>query len=138
MSNNSFNIYEFLKLAIESLYYTVIVDENGIIRYLSDNYAEILDINSNEAIGIPVEKIIPNTRLNIVAKSGIPEIGKVFRMKNGQIVICNRIPLKDKNGKIKGVISTASFENLDKIAYLNQEIEELKKKISYISNKLII
>jgi transcriptional regulator with PAS, ATPase and Fis domain len=133
MADNLFNINDFVKVAVESLYFTVIVDNNGIIRYLSDNYADILNIDTKKAEGMPVEKVIPNTRLDIVAKTGRAEIGHIFRLKNGQDVICNRIPFKDENGNVKGVISTASFYDINKVETLNQQILQLKKE-----NKLYI
>ena len=133
MSDNLLNVNDYLKLAVESLYFTIIIDHKGIIRFLSDNYAEILNIDSKKAEGMPVEKVISNTRLNIVAKTGIAEIGHIFRMKNGQTVICNRIPFKDKDGNVKGVISTASFYDIKKVEVLSQQILQLKKE-----NKLYI
>lgn len=128
MTDNLLDVNEFLRIAVESLYFTVIVDHKGIIRYLSDNYAEILNIDSKKAEGMPVDEVIPNTRLNIVAKTGKAEIGQIFNMKNGQTVICNRIPFKDQDGKIIGVISTASFYDINKVEVLNQQIHQLKKE----------
>lgn len=133
MSDNLLNVNDYLKLAVESLYFTIIIDHEGIIRFLSDNYADILNIDSKKAEGMPVEKVISNTRLNIVAKTGKAEIGHIFRMKNGQTVICNRIPFKDKDGNVKGVISTASFYDIKKVEVLSQQILQLKKE-----NKLYI
>ena len=133
MIEDLLNVNDYLRLAVESLYFTIIVDNKGIIRYLSDNYAEVLDIDSKKAEGMSVEKIIPNTRLNIVAKTGKAEIGHLFRMKNGQEVICNRIPFKGKDGTVQGVISTASFHDIKKVEILSNQISKLKKE-----NKLYI
>lgn len=133
MIEDLLNVNDYLRLAVESLYFTVIVDHKGIIRYLSDNYADILNIDSKKAEGMPVEKVIPNTRLIIVAKTGKAEIGHLFRMKNGQEVICNRIPFKNKDGTIQGVISTASFHDIKRIEVLSNQINKLKKE-----NKLYI
>jgi transcriptional regulator with PAS, ATPase and Fis domain len=128
MTNDLVNVNNYLKLAIESLYFTVIIDKAGIIRYLSDNYADLLEVDANKVIGMPVDEVIPGTRLNIVIKSGVAEIGQIFPMKNGQNVICNRIPIKDKDGSIRGVISTASFHDLNEINILNNKIKKLKQE----------
>ncbi len=133
MTEDLLNVNDYLRLAVESLYFTIIVDNKGIIRYLSDNYAEVLNIDSKKAEGMPVEKVIPNTRLNIVSKTGKAEIGHLFRMKNGQEVICNRIPFKGKDGTVQGVISTASFHDINRIEVLSNQINKLKKE-----NKLYI
>ena len=133
MTDNLLNVTDYLKLAVESLYFTIIVDNKGIIRFLSDNYAEILNIDPKRAEGMLVENIIPNTRLNIVAKTGKAEVGHIFNMMNGQTVICNRIPFKDEGGNVKGVISTASFYDIKKVEILSNQISKLKKE-----NKLYI
>lgn len=92
------------------------------IRYVGRNYAEILNIRSEDVIGIPVEQIIPNTRLKHVLKTGQPELGQLFIMNNGDYTICNRFPIRDQDGCIRGVLSTATFLDLDKIQSLNESL----------------
>lgn len=119
---------ELLKLAVDALYLSIVIDEQGKIRYVGRNYAEILNIRSEDVIGIPVEQIIPNTRLNHVLKTGQPELGQLFIMNNGDYTICNRFPIRDQEGCIRGVLSTATFQDLDKIQSLNDELKRLKRE----------
>jgi len=121
-------IDELLKLAVDSLYLAIVIDEMGAIRYISRPYAEIIGVSYEDIIGMPVEKAIPNTRLKNIVKTGHAELGQIFIMKNGTPTICNRFPIRDMNGKIRGAISTATFYDIDKVAQLKEEIDKLRKE----------
>lgn len=117
---------ELLKLVVDALYLSIVIDENGRIRYVGKNYADLMKINADAVIGLPVEQLIPNTRLKYVLKTGQAEIGQIFVMNNGEYTICNRLPIRDREGRIRGVISSASFTDLDKVEMLNQELTKLR------------
>ncbi len=119
---------ELLKMAVDSLYLSIVVDETGCIRHVGRPYAEILGVDSQDVIGQPVNKVIPNTRLLNVIKTGRQELGQIFIMKNGAPTICNRFPIFDKKGKIRGALSTATFHNLDHVAALKAEVDKLRKE----------
>lgn len=121
-------IDDLLKLAVDSLYLAIVIDETGTIRYISRAYADIIGLSTEEIIGKPVEKVIPNTRLKNVIKTEQAELGQIFIMQNGIPTICNRFPIRDKNGKIRGAISTATFYDIDKVGRLKEEIDKLRKE----------
>lgn len=121
-------IHDLLNLAVESLYLSIVIDEVGTIRYISRAYADIIGLRTEDIVGKPVEKVIPNTRLTNIMKTGQAELGQIFMMKNGTPTICNRFPIRDKNGKICGAISTATFYDIDKVARLKEEIDKLRKE----------
>lgn len=124
--DQSLDLDELLKLVVDALYLSIVIDENGRIRYVGKNYAELMKINADAVIGLPVEQLIPNTRLKSVLKTGQAEIGQIFVMNNGEYTICNRLPIRDREGRIRGVISSASFTDLDKVEMLNQELTKLR------------
>ena len=53
----------------------VIVDQDGYIEALSTSYAEFLEVDPGLVVGRHVKEVIENTRMDTVAKSGIPEVG---------------------------------------------------------------
>jgi PAS domain-containing protein len=65
----SLEIKELLKLAVDSLYLSIVIDETGSIRYLGRPYADIIGVGNQDVIGMPVDKLIPNTRLKNIVKS---------------------------------------------------------------------
>lgn len=113
--------------AIKSMYYTIVTDENGFIKYLSKNYQELLNLEEKDYIGKYVQDVIENTEIPRVLKTRKEEIGELFTMKNGETVVCNRIPIFE-NGVLLGVISSATFYNLDEVSKLHKQIENLKKE----------
>ncbi|OCB01245.1 sigma-54-dependent Fis family transcriptional regulator [Clostridium beijerinckii] len=124
MSDSS-KLNDMFKQAIESMYYTMVTDDKGVILCVSKNYRELLGLEENEILGKNISKIIPNSRVPQVLKSGKEEIGYLFEMSNGETVVCNRIPIKI-DGIVKGIITTATFYDIDRVEKLNKEIEKLK------------
>lgn len=119
---------DLLKLALDSLYLAIVIDETGSIRYIGRPYADIIGVSNQDVIGMQVDQVIPNTRLKNVIKSGHAELGQIFMMKNETPTICNRFPIRDKDGKIRGAISTATFHDIDKVTQLKSEVDKLRKE----------
>jgi len=109
------------------MYYTIVTDEKARVIFLSKNYEELLNIKPDDYIGRPVQEIVENSEIPRVLKTRKEEIGHLFTLKDGLTVVCNRIPIIDK-GVLYGVISSATFYDLNKVSPLNNQIEELKKE----------
>jgi transcriptional regulator with PAS, ATPase and Fis domain len=129
---------ELLKLAVDALYLSIVVDETGSLRYIARPYADIIGVVSQEVIGKQIETVIPNTRLRKVIESGHEELGQIFIMKNGAPTICNRFPIRDKDGKIRGAISTATFHDIDKVSILKAEVDKLRKENRFYQQQLAV
>lgn len=99
---------------LETFFTLVVVDENANIVILNNKYAEILGISPKDAIGKPVESIIPGTRMPWIVRSGETEIASVFVIKNGQPIVCNRTPILDGD-RIIGAVSFATFTEMDQL-----------------------
>lgn len=127
---------ELLKLAVDALYLLVIIDERGIIRHVSEPYAKILGMDADDIIGHHVESRIPNTRLPQVVKTGRSEMGQLFVMKNDVITVCNRFPIWDKEGNIRGALSTATFQDVDNVSKVNDELIRLRRENKAYKQKL--
>lgn len=127
---------ELLKLAVDALYLLIVVDEHGVIRHISQPYASILGLDIQEIVGQPVDKVIPNTRLLHILKSGQSELGQLFIMKNGLPTICNRFPIVDKEGNLKGALSTATFRDIDNVSRVNDELSRLRRENKAYKQKL--
>ncbi|HHV26045.1 MAG TPA: sigma 54-interacting transcriptional regulator [Tissierellia bacterium] len=137
----NYNYDELFHYALKSLYYTVITDEKGIIRFLSDNYQKLLNVEEADFLGKYIEDVIIGSEIPRVLKTRKEEIGYLFTLKNGLTVVCNRIPILE-NGRLYGVISSATFYDLYDVSILSQQIKKLqkenleyKRKISELSSK---
>lgn len=141
MQTNVYNYDKLFHYALKNLYYTVITDNEGMIRFLSDNYQKLLNVNEDDFLGKHIEDIIPTTEIPRVIKSRKEEIGYLFTLKDDKTVVCNRIPILEDE-ELCGVISSATFYDLSDISTLNQQIKELqkenleyKRKISELAKK---
>ncbi|WDC84344.1 CBS domain-containing protein [Caloramator sp. mosi_1] len=121
--------YSFvLNTILETVYDGIlVVDSEGYIKFISKAYCKFLGVKEEEVIGKHVTKVIENTRMHIVAKTGIPEYAQIQKI-NGNYMVATRIPIM-KEGKIIGVVGKVLFRNLD-------ELEDLHNKIRGFENEL--
>jgi PAS domain S-box-containing protein len=77
---------------LETFVTLVAVDENARIVILNKKYADILGVSSEDAVGKPVESVIPGSRMPWIVRSGETEIASVFVLKNGRPIVCSRLP----------------------------------------------
>ncbi len=103
----------------------VLVDEDG--RILKWNYEKLLGIKECDALGKPVEKVIENTRLHIVVKTGKKELCDVQRIQ-GHNMIASRIPVV-KDGKTIGALGTVLFRDIEEVKTLAKKLEVLENTV---------
>ena len=110
----------------------VVVDKNGIITMMSKAYKEFVGDQNPE--GKHVTEVIENTRMHIVIKTGIMEVGEIQKVK-GSRMIAMRIPLK-KDGRVIGAIGKTMFKDVSDLVSLSKKISKLEKEIEYYKNEL--
>jgi transcriptional regulator with PAS, ATPase and Fis domain len=135
------NFDKILYYALKSTYYTIITDDKGLVVFLSKNYQDLLNLKENDFLGRPVKDVVATSEIPRVIRTRKEEIGHLFKLKDGKTVVCNRIPIIE-DGVLYGVISSATFYNLDEFSELNCQIEKLqnenakyKKKITELYSK---
>lgn len=117
-----------LNTILETIYDGIcVVDKDGYVTMMSKTYAEFLGLNREEVIGKHVTEVIENTRMHIVAMTGVPEYADVQKIR-GTPMIATRIPMI-KDGKLVGAVGKVLFRNVN-------ELNELYKKISIMEKEL--
>lgn len=112
---------------------SVVVDENGIITFLSQPYADFLGIKREEAMGRHVTEVIENTRMHIVVKTGDVEIGK--QRIRGQDLVVQRVPIRDESGRIVCAFGQVMFE-VQELQDLVTRLKILESKVEYYEREL--
>lgn len=112
--------------------WTVVVDTNGIITMMSDAYKEFVKESHPE--GKHVTEVIENTRMHLVAQTGVMEMGEVQEIR-GNKMVAMRLPMK-KDGKIVGAIGKVIFKDLSDFYSLSRKINNLQKEIQYYKSAL--
>lgn len=128
---------DILRTISEALLVTLVVDSNGIIKHISSNYAEYLHSTPEKLIGTRVEDVIPTTEVYRIMETGEPDVGVLFKLKDGRKLITNRFPVRDKNGNIKGV-ACVSAVNTEKSAVntLLRDMEKLRASNEMLMKQL--
>jgi transcriptional regulator with PAS, ATPase and Fis domain len=112
--------------------WVVVVDENGIIIMMSKFYKEF--INMHDVEGKHVTEVIENTRLHIVAQTGIQEVGEIQEI-HGNKMISMRIPII-KEGRVVGAVGKVMFKDISNFYSLSKKINNLEKEIEYYEDEL--
>jgi PAS domain S-box-containing protein len=126
---NSLKEYDsILNTILETVYDGIlVVDSEGYIKLISKAYCKFLGVKEEEVIGKHVTEVVENTRMHIVAKTGVPEIADIQKIKNNYM-IATRIPIF-KDGKVIGVVGKVLFRNI-------AELEELHNKIRMFEDEI--
>ncbi|WP_459195825.1 sigma 54-interacting transcriptional regulator [Wukongibacter baidiensis] len=133
------NVSQVLNTILETVYDGIlVVNKDGYITMISKTYAKFLGVEGQSVIGKHVTEVVENTRMHIVAQTGVAEIADIQKIK-GDYMIASRIPTI-KNGEVVGAVGKVLFRNVDdlndlykKINLMEQEIEEYKGELKKIN-----
>ena len=112
----------------------VVVDANGIVTMISEEYAEFNGTTVADAVGKHVTQVIENTRMHVVAKTGVAEIGERMTI-HGRALIVNRIPLKDGD-RVIGAYGRVVFKTVEQLRELASKMNLLESKVKYYEEEL--
>ena len=112
----------------------LVVDAKGIITMISEGYAEFNGTTVAEAVGRHVTEVVENTRMHIVVKTGVAEMGESQTIR-GREVIVNRIPLKDGE-RVVGAYGRVVFKDVADLRQLAAKLNLLESKVKYYEEEL--
>jgi PAS domain S-box-containing protein len=112
----------------------VVVDAGGIVTMISGEYAEFNGTTVADAVGKHATQVIENTRMHIVAKTGVAEIGERMTI-HGRALIVNRIPLRDGD-RIIGAYGRVVFKTVEQLRELASKMNLLESKVKYYEEEL--
>ncbi|MED1863173.1 sigma 54-interacting transcriptional regulator [Fictibacillus nanhaiensis] len=119
-----------LETIIDSAYeWIVVVDHEGIVRYMNKTYCEFLGEDSKKVIGKHVTKVIENTRMHKDVLQGKVEIADLQFIR-GNYMIANRIPILNE-GKVIGAVGTVIFRDTEQWKRMNSHIKALLHELNF-------
>lgn len=121
----TFYLNQILEKSTEAF---VMVDKEGVVLFLSQAYADFLDVDRDWAVGKHITQVIENTRMHLVLKTGIAELNSVQNIK-GQQMLANRIPIRYK-GEIIGAYGRVLFQDVKEMEALLKEIQSMKSELN--------
>lgn len=105
----------------------MITDPVGKIIFFSSTYGNFLGIDPQKVLGKLCSEVVENTRMEVVARTGIPEINQPHRIKDQDMVV-QRIPI-EKDGRIVAVYGQVMFEDV-------RDVQTLAKKLTFLESKI--
>lgn len=125
----------FYETILDNIYNGVMItDPEGKIIFFSKTYGNFLGIDPKGTIGKHCTEVIENTRMHIVAKTGVPEIDQPHPIK-GQDMVVQRIPIK-LNGKLLAVYGQVMFKNVRDVHTLARKLNVLESKVEFYEKEL--
>jgi len=103
----------------------IAIDQWGTITTFNQAAEQITGIRRKDAIGKPINDVIPTTRLLHTLQNKQAEIHREMVFANGKKAITTRIPIIDEDGKVLGAF--AVFKDITEMVQLASEITNLKE-----------
>ncbi len=127
---------ELCHLIIDNIQNGVIItDVEGRIIFLNSPYGRFLGIDPAAQIGKHVTEVIENTRMHIVAETGMIEMNKTHRLKSQDMVV-QRIPIK-KNGEVIAVFGQVMFKDVGDVKKLAERLSLLESKVKFYEKEIL-
>ncbi|HQF85114.1 MAG TPA: sigma 54-interacting transcriptional regulator [Smithellaceae bacterium] len=126
---------ELYSLILDCIHNGVIVtDADGYVIYINKPYGRFLGVDHQEQIGKHCTEVVENSRMQIVARTGVPEINQ-SHLINGQNMVVQRIPIK-KDGKVVAVYGQVMFKNTKDLTKLARKLSALESKVKEYEKEL--
>jgi PAS domain S-box-containing protein len=126
---------DFFKLLLDNMQVGVIVsDHEGTIVYINETYARFLGIDAAAQIGKHATEVTANSRLHIVARTGVMEINHPHQFKDKGFLV-HRVPIREK-GRVIAVLGLVLFEDADTASKLAEKVTFLESKLALYEREL--
>src|SRR5690606_481386 len=98
-------------------------------RFISPIHEKFFNHSHGEAIGVPVQKVIENTRLHTIVKTGKTEVGYIQKMQGNERIVSRTPILRD--GHVVGAIGRVMFKGPRQLDELSQRINSLENEVAF-------
>lgn len=127
---------EFLSIIMDNIHNGVMItDADGYVTHFNATYGHFLGVEPKEQIGRHCLDVVENSRMHIVAQTGIPEINESHRIK-GQKMVVQRIPIR-KDGNVIAVFGQVMFKDVADVGKLAKQLALLESKVEVYERELI-
>ena len=114
----------------------IVVDREARIAWISDKYAAKLKLASaGDALGKPVEDVIPNSLMREVVRTGEPMMLDIMQFGDESFVVM-RVPIKDERGRVIGAAGFMLFDRLRSLQPLVDKFQRLETQLASVQKSL--
>ncbi|MEH2566019.1 sigma-54 interaction domain-containing protein [Bradyrhizobium sp. AZCC 2289] len=114
----------------------IAIDRAGRVVYVNEKYLHSLRLNHvSEAIGRPIEEIIPNSLMRRVAETGEPILLDIMEL-GGEPLVVTRMPIEDENRNVIGAIGFVLSDHIDNLKPLIARMAQLESDLRLAKRQL--
>lgn len=113
----------------------MVTNADGIVMHLNKPYADFLGVDLQKSIGRHCTEVVENTRMHLVARTGVAEINQI-QMIRGQNIVVHRIPIK-KAGRVIAVFGLVMFQDIGEVVKLSGKLHSLESKVRRYEKELM-
>jgi transcriptional regulator with PAS, ATPase and Fis domain len=114
----------------------IAIDRAGHVVYVNEKYLPSLGLkHASQALGRPIEEIIPNSLMRRVAETGEPILLDIMELGGEQLVV-TRMPIEDENRNIIGAIGFVLYDHLDSLKPLIARMGQLEVDLRVAKRQL--
>jgi len=126
---------KMLEVAIDNAYEGLIItDSDGIILKVNQAYADFLGLRMDEMVGRHVTSVVENTRMHLVARTGVAEIAQIQKIR-GHEMVCSRIPIFE-DGRVVAVVGKVMFQDVNDLFAMIDRFKRLKSELEFYKSEL--
>src|SRR6185369_6337526 len=116
----------------------IAIDRSGRVVYVNEKYVTAMGLShESEALGRPIEEVIPNSLMRRVVETGEPIILDIMELGGEQLVV-TRMPIEDEKGNIIGAIGFVLYDRLEglkpllgRVAQLENDLRLARRQLSH-------
>jgi transcriptional regulator with PAS, ATPase and Fis domain len=114
----------------------IAIDRSGRVVYVNEKYLPALRLKHiSQALGRPIEEIIPNSLMRRVAETGEPILLDIMELGGEQLLV-TRIPIEDERGKVIGAIGFVLYDRLENLKPLIARVAHLENELRIARRQL--
>ena len=112
----------------------VVVDHVGKITLVNDTFSRFFNRVRHELLGHDIQEIVENSRLHIVARTGVAELNDIQAIR-GKNYVVSRLPIIKEN-QVIGAVGKLSLGQPEELKQLAERLECMGSQLSYYRNEL--
>jgi transcriptional regulator with PAS, ATPase and Fis domain len=127
-------LYETLLLVMEMAYDGIIVvDQAGCITLVNRPAAEFFRRRVEDMVGKPAPEVIDNTRLHVVARTGVAEINQL-QFIGGIPYVVSSLPIM-RQGRVIGAVGKILFRHLEEVKVLANKLAAMDQQLKFYKSR---
>ncbi len=112
----------------------IVVDEAGSVVLVNRTFLDFVRQEEKAVMHRPVSEVLENSRLHIVAKTGIPELNDI-QFIEGKPYVVSRLPIV-RDGQVIGAVGKISFRRVEELRELAHRLEKMDSRLAHFQEEL--